>query len=426
MFRSSRLLPVLVGVALTAAAVVACTPTPSAAPPVTGSTPAGSVAAGAGPGATGESSSGSATSRQSSAALQVSVVDGATGVSVLDPVTVRVTGGELGQVTMTNPDGATVDGGLGADQRSWSSSEPLGYGRTYRLTATGTDPAGLSATTELSFTTVQPAGVIFPSFEPPPDRGTVGVGQPLSVIFDQPPPDKAAAERTLSVTATPATEGGWYWVDDRTVHWRPKDYWQPGTQVTLSANGYGKDLGGGLYGETDRTMTLTIGPAKIASIDDATKQMTVSIDGQVVRQYPVSLGMDSSITVDGQEISFVTPSGTYVAQEKYEVKQMSSASYGLPTDYSLGYDSAIPLAVRLSNSGIFAHSAPWSVADQGVRNVSHGCINMPPDDAQWFYDTFSYGDIVTVTGTSTQLAPDDGYGDWNIPWEQWLQGSALN
>ena len=42
---------------------------------------------------------------------------------------------------MTNPDGATVDGGLGADQRSWSSSEPLGYGRTYRLTATGTDPA---------------------------------------------------------------------------------------------------------------------------------------------------------------------------------------------------------------------------------------------------------------------------------------------
>jgi hypothetical protein len=51
---------------------------------------------------------------------------------------------------------------------------------------------------------------------------------------------------------------------------------------------------------------------------------------------------------------------------------------------------------------------------------------MPPDDAQWFYDTFSYGDIVTVTGTSTQLAPDDGYGDWNIPWEQWLQGSALN
>ena len=63
------------------------------------------------------------------------------------------------------------------------------------------------------------------------------------------------------------------------------------------------------------------------------------------------------------------------------------------------------------------------MADQGVRNVSHGCINMPPDAAQWFCDTFSYGDIVTVTGT--QLAPDDVYGDWNIPWDQWLKGSAL-
>jgi len=386
------------------------------------------ASADAGPSMTGGGGSASASSspRASTAKIQVSVADGATGVSVLDPVTVRVTDGELGQVAMTNPDGVTVDGGLGADQQSWSTSEPLGYGRTYSLTATGTDPAGLSTTTEVSFTTVQPNGTIFPSFEPPPDRGQVGVGQPLSVIFDQPPPDKAAAERTLSVTATPATEGGWYWVDARTVHWRPKQYWQAGTQVTLSANVYGKDLGGGLYGETDRTMSLTIGPSKIASIDDATKQMTVSIDGQVVRQIPVSMGRSDSVTVDGKEISFVTPSGIYVAQEKYPVKQMSSASYGLPTDYSLGYDSEIPLAVRLSNSGIFAHSAPWSVADQGVRNVSHGCINMPPEDAQWFYDTFGYGDIVTVTGTSTQLAPDDGYGDWNIPWDKWLQGSALN
>jgi lipoprotein-anchoring transpeptidase ErfK/SrfK len=384
------------------------------------------ASADAGPSMTGGGASASSSPRASTAKIQVSVADGATGVSVLDPVTVRVTGGELGQVAMTNPDGVTVDGGLGADQQSWSTNEPLGYGRTYWLTATGTDPAGLSTTTEVSFTTVQPNGTIFPSFEPPPDRGQVGVGQPLSVIFDQPPPDKAAAERTLSVTATPATEGGWYWVDARTVHWRPKQYWQAGTQVTLSANVYGKDLGGGLYGETDRTMTLTIGPSKIASIDDATKQMTVTIDGQVVRQIPVSMGRSDSVTVDGKEISFVTPSGIYVAQEKYPVKQMSSASYGLPTDYSLGYDSQIPLAVRLSNSGIFAHSAPWSVADQGVRNVSHGCINLPPDAAQWFYDTFGYGDIVTVTGTSTQLAPDDGYGDWNIPWDKWLQGSALN
>lgn len=224
----------------------------------------------------------------------------------------------------------------------------------------------------------------------------------------------------------PATEGSWFWVDDRTMHWRPKDFWQAGTQVAVAAKIYGVDLGGGMYGETDRTLNLTIGPAKIATIDNATKTMTVTVDGQIVQTIPVSMGRDDTVTVDGEEISFVTPSGTYVAQEKYEVKQMSSASYGLPTSYELGYDQAIPLAVRISNSGIFVHSAPWSVDDQGLRNVSHGCININPEAAQWFYDNFSYGDVVQITGTSTQLAPDDGYGDWNIPWEQWQQGSALN
>jgi lipoprotein-anchoring transpeptidase ErfK/SrfK len=351
--------------------------------------------------------------------------DAATGASVLDPVVVTAANGTLDTVAVTNPEGIEVVGALSADWTTWTSAEPLGYGRTYRIDATARDTAGLSTSSSSSFTTVAPAGVIFPSFEPPPDRGQVGVGHPISVIFDKAPPDKAAAERALTVTSVPAQVGGWYWVDQRTVHYRPQVYWQAGTKVTVDAKVYGVDLGGGFYGETDRTLNLTIGPSKIATVDDATKIMTVTVDGQVARQFPVSMGRDESTTVDGKVISFVTPSGIYVAQEKYDVKQMNSGSYGLPTSYDLGYDSAIPLAVRLSNSGIFAHSAPWSVADQGIRNVSHGCINMPPADAQWFYDTFSYGDIVQVTGTSTQLAPDDGYGDWNIGWDEWVQGSAL-
>jgi lipoprotein-anchoring transpeptidase ErfK/SrfK len=361
----------------------------------------------------------------SRAVITTTPQDAATGASVIDPVVVRASNGTLDAVTVTNPDGKEVTGALSADRTTWTSGEPLGYGRSYRIEAAARDSAGLAASSSSSFTTVAPAATIFPSFEPPPDRGQVGVGQPLSVIFDKAPPDKAAAERALTVTSLPAQVGGWYWTDERTVHYRPQQYWQAGTTITLDAKVYGVDLGGGMYGETDRTLNLTIGPSKIASVDDATHQMTVTIDGQVVRTIPVSMGRDESIAVDGKEISFVTPSGIYVAQEKYDVKQMNSSTYGLPTSYDLGYDSAIPLAVRLSNSGIFAHSAPWSVADQGVRNVSHGCINMPPDAAQWFYDTFSYGDIVTVTGTSTQLAPDDGYGDWNIPWDQWLKGSAL-
>ena len=160
-------------------------------------------------------------------------------------------------------------------------------------------------------------------------------------------------------------------------------------------------------------------------MDDATKQMEIFVDDKKVRTVPVSLGRNKSITVAGTDISFVTPSGTYVAQEKYPVKKMNSASYGLPVESDLGYDKEIPLAVRFSNEGIFVHSAPWSVEDQGVRNVSHGCINVNPKAAKWFFDNFGYGDILTVKGTSTKLAPTDGYGDWNIPWSKWKAGSAL-
>jgi lipoprotein-anchoring transpeptidase ErfK/SrfK len=412
-----RTSPILIAAALTATlAVAACTAgTPTTVTTLTTTAPA------AAPGDPAPSSA----APVSRAVITISPGDAATGASVIDPVVVTAADGTLDTVAVTNPEGREVEGALSTDGTTWTSAEPLGYGRTYRIDAVARDTAGLTTARSSSFTTVAPAGVIFPSFEPPPDRGVVGVGHPISVIFDKAPPDRAAAERAVTVTTVPAQVGGWYWLDERTMHYRPQVYWQAGTQITVDAKVYGVDLGGGFYGETDRTLNLTIGPSKIATVDDATKIMTVTIDGQVARQFPVSMGRDESITVDGKVISFVTPSGIYVAQEKYDVKQMNSGSYGLPASFDLGYDSAIPLAVRLSNSGIFAHSAPWSVADQGIRNVSHGCINMPPADAQWFYDTFSYGDVVQVTGTSTQLAPDDGYGDWNVGWEQWLQGSAL-
>ncbi len=350
--------------------------------------------------------------------------NGATGVSPITPVVVTAKNGELAAVAMTNPEGREVAGTLSADKTRWTSTEPLGYNRSYTISATAKDPVGTNDSTS-KFTTLKPKQKVFPSFFPNPQMKTVGVGQPMVVIFDKPPVDRAAAEKTLTVKTVPAVQGAWYWWDDRTLHYRPKTYWKPGTKITVTAKVYGVNFGAGMYGETDRTLNLTIGDAKIAKIDDATKQMKVYINDKLNRTVPVSMGMDKTTTVNGKKISFVTPSGTYVAQEKYKVKQMSSATYGLPTSYDLGYDKAIPLAVRLSGSGIFIHSAPWSVADQGVRNVSHGCINIKPTDATWFYNTFSFGDIVQVTGTSTQLEPTDGFGDWNIPWNQWVQGSAL-
>ncbi len=419
--------------------VVTATVTTVAPPPATGTTDAASSAATSGsttptptPEPTTERLLHTVSSQQSTSSstrppgpvITMVPADNATGFSPIEPVVIRATTGTLDSVVLLNPEGEAVEGKLNATRTAWTTTEPLGYNRRYAATATAANDAGKS-TLNSSFTTLKPKTTVFPSFYPPPSTKVVGVGQPMVVIFDKAPKDRAAAEKTLSVTAEPATQGAWYWWDDRTVHWRPKDYWKPGTKVTVTAKVYGVEMGPGMYGETDRTLNVTIGSSKIAVIDDKTKQMDVFIDGKRVRTVPVSLGMDKAITVKGKEISFVTPSGTYVAQEKYKVKQMSSASYGLPVDYDLGYDSKIPLATRLSYSGIFIHSAPWSVKDQGVRNVSHGCININPTDGKWFYDTFGYGDIVTVKGTSAKLGSHDGFGDWNIPWEQWLQGSAL-
>jgi lipoprotein-anchoring transpeptidase ErfK/SrfK len=349
----------------------------------------------------------------------------ATGVSPTAPIVVKTTAGTLVNLSVTNPAGRLISGDYSSDKATWTSSEPLAYDRTYSIDAVAATAAGTRSTLTTQFTTVKPTQTVFPSFFPNPKLTTVGIGQPMVVIFDKAPINRAAAEKTLTVTTVPAVNGAWYWWDNRTLHYRPQNYWTAGTKITVSAKVYGVNFGGGMYGEIDRILDVTVGPAKMAKIDDATKKMQVYIDNKLVRTVPVSLGRNQTLDVNGKKISLVTPSGTYVAQEKYAVKQMSSATYGLPTSYDLGYDSKIPLALRLSNGGIFIHSAPWSVADQGIRNVSHGCININPAAAQWFYNTFSYGDIVQVTGTSTKLAPTDGFGDWNIPWATWLQGSAL-
>lgn len=388
--------------------------------PVNGSTPTSTATS-----STFTAASSPSGAPASKISIRTTPIDGATGVSPIEPVTVSVPDGTLQMVTLTTPEGRAVRSELSADRRTWGSSEPLGYGRTYRLEVTATSSGGKATSVSLSFTTLRPAGTIYPSFFPNPDMTQVGIGQPMVVIFDKPPANRAAAERALKVTTVPAVRGSWYWTDNRTVHYRPETFWKSGTEITVEAKVYGIDLGEDMYGETDRTLRVTVGASKIAEINDATKQMRVYVDGRLVDTVPVSMGMDKVITVKGKEISLLTPSGTYVVQEKYRVKQMSSASYGLPTSYDLGYDKAIPLAVRISNSGIFVHSAPWSVADQGIRNVSHGCININPVAAKWFYDNFGYGDIVTVAGTASALQPDDGFGDWNIPWSQWLAGSAL-
>ena len=338
---------------------------------------------------------------------------GAIDVAPLAPVTVTVTDGKLDQVTMTSPEGTPVAGQPDSKSTTWTFAEPLGYGTAYMITATATGEDSKPFTTTSSFTTVAPRSLAYPSMNPL-DGQTVGVGQPLAVYFDQQVENKQAAEDAIAVNANPPVEGAFYWFSDSEVHWRPQDFWVPGSTVTMDINVYGRDLGNGVYGDENRRATFTIGDAVIARADGATHQMTVEINGAVVRTMPISMG----------EPAFPSNNGTHVVTERHETKVMDSSTFGLQPIEG-GYITEVKWATRISNGGEFVHAAPWSVGDQGHRNVSHGCVNLSTENAKWFFDTVKKGDVVFQTNTGgPDLQPYDGFGDWQIPWEQWLSGGG--
>jgi len=374
-------------------------------------------------------------------ALLLSHAANATNVSPADPVTVELTGGTLESVTLTNSQGKAVMGEFDAEKRTWTSSEDLGYDKTYTLKAVGTGADGQRHEETRSFTTVKPKNFTLPYLRANVatllDGGTFGVGQPIVIWFDEAIKDKAAAEKNLVVTTDPPVLGAWRWMDSREVHWRPKEYWPAHTKVTVEANVYGRDLGGGLYGQEDRKATFTIGKSKIAIADSKTHRMKVYIDGVQVTKIngkdvtlgiPISMGKGGyETTPTGRTVSFTTNSGPHVVTQKYEVYRMTSASFGITDPKSPNfYDEKIRKSIRISGGGEFVHLADWNIWAHGKTNTSHGCINVAPTYIYWFYDQFGAGDIVDVRNTSVKLDVRDGLGDWVLSWAEWQKGSALS
>jgi lipoprotein-anchoring transpeptidase ErfK/SrfK len=339
--------------------------------------------------------------------------DQAVNISPLTTITVFVAKGKLGEVSVASPQGAPVAGQLQPNSTTWKTTEPLGYGKTYTINANAVGDDNRQVNSTSTFTTIAPRTLAFPSINPL-NGETVGVGQPISVYFDEPITDRQAAENTITVTTAPPVDGAFYWFSSKELHWRPQQFWEPGTHVTVDIHDYGKDLGNGVYGQEDRTSHFTIGDAFIARADGAAHQMTVEINGRLVRTMPISMGKAN------------TPSakGVHVVTERNATKVMDSTTFGLALDAPGGYIAKVKWATRISNSGEFVHSAPWSVAQQGNSNVSHGCINLSPDNAKWFFDNAKKGDVVINVNTGgPELKPYDGFGDWQVPWGQWVSGN---
>jgi lipoprotein-anchoring transpeptidase ErfK/SrfK len=356
---------------------------------------------------------------------------GGQNVDPLGKIQVTASEGQLTAVTMANEDGKPVDGIFTPDKTAWKPNGPLGYDHTYTVTAQGITLTGPISPAKASFTTLTPSNqtkayLTTTGSAPIADGGTYGVGMVIVAHFDESIPDKAAAERHLSVTTDPPVQGSWYWIDDRNAHWRPAKYWAPGTRVTVAANIYGAELGNGLYGQEDSKASFVIGPSHVSIADDNTKQVQVFDSGKLVRTMPTSMGMGGTQVVNGKTIYFWTMPGTYTVMGKGNPVIMDSSTFGLPVNSRLGYKEAISWATQISGDGIYLHELDTTVWAQGNTDTSHGCLNLNASNAQWFYNFSIPGDVVEVHNTGGPALQVWDNGDWTLPWDQWLQGSALN
>ncbi|GAA2357004.1 L,D-transpeptidase [Streptomyces cuspidosporus] len=336
-----------------------------------------------------------------------------------EPVKVAASGGTLDSVTVTDGRGGRLTGTMSRHGRIWTSDRNAAPGTTYTVKATTRAEGGTAGSARSSFTT--PAADLVNKVDwRPGDATTVGVAQPISLVFDRPVKDKAAVEKQLEVTTSNNTEGSWGWMKDRSgkdrVDWRPKEYWRPGTKVTLDARLNGTDSGeGGGWFVRDYKLGFTIGARQVVKVDLDSKRLTLERDGKAVRTFPVSGGTPGPDTGSWR--------GTEVLMAKEGTIRMNSETVGLGN----AYDEMVDYSMRLTWSGTYAHAAPWNAAYFGKANRSHGCIGMSDADAAWLYERARVGDPFEVKGAETKgrVALNNGFGDWNVGWEEWRAKSAL-
>ena len=120
------------------------------------------------------------------------------------------------------------------------------------------------------------------------------------------------------------------------------------------------------------------------AVANGSHMMTITSNGKVIKRYPISMGKAS------------TPSwsGRFVIMERLPATIFDTLDAGPG-----GYRVAVQYAERLTWSGMFLHSAPWSVYAQGHMNVSHGCVNVGPSNAKWLFNNSLVGDPVTVSAS---------------------------
>jgi lipoprotein-anchoring transpeptidase ErfK/SrfK len=339
--------------------------------------------------------------------MKITPANGAADVDPAAGITVTASGGTLKNVTVRTS-GDPVSGSLSQDGKAWHSLWALDVSQAYTVTTTATAngaPAGSTVTATSTFRTKTPARTfsthIFEGYQQ-----TYGVGMPIILTFSEPITDKAAVERSLQLTTSKPVVGAWYWDGDQTLNFRPRDYWPSGTTVSFAGHLNGVQGAPGMYGAHTLTQRFRIGDSVIAVGNTATHRTQIYVNGRLRYNWPISSGRPGDDT----------PNGSYLTIEKENPVEMKGP----------GYDLWVPWSVRFTYSGDYYHDAYWSVGQQGFENVSHGCVNLSPADAQTYYTMAVPGDPVTIVGSPRAGTWDNGWTEWFLSWRQYLRGSALH
>ncbi|HUY45632.1 MAG TPA: Ig-like domain-containing protein [Streptosporangiaceae bacterium] len=337
----------------------------------------------------------------------ISPANGSSDVSPGAAITVSAASGTIRSVQVTSH-GAPVSGTLTRDRGSkraiWHGTWSLHAAQSYAVAATETSAAGQRVTATSSFRTLRPAQTFQTQIYEGYDQ-TFGVGMPVILYFSQPITHRAAVERALQLRTSKPVAGAWYWDGDKTLYFRPQNYWPAHTTVSLDGHLDGVEGAPGVYATADLTQTFRIGDSLIVAASTATHYMRAYRNGRLLYTWPISTGRPGDDT----------PDGTYLTIDKGNPVLMTGPGYSLE----------VPWSVRFTWSGDYLHDAYWSVGEQGSTNVSHGCVNMPPADAQTYYMMENPGDPVMITGSPLAGTWDNGWTVWFLSWKKLVQGSAL-
>jgi lipoprotein-anchoring transpeptidase ErfK/SrfK len=337
--------------------------------------------------------------------------DGAKQVNPAAPVSLKVANGTIERVTLTSTGGETVEGSIDSQGTGWTAAGPLKFNTDYSYTYVVKDGAGRESSTTQSFSTVSSSheadAAIYPL-----DGMKVGVGQPLQVIFSEPVVNREAVEKAISITSSAGQAGAFHWHSDTMVRYRPENFWAANSTIAMDMKLFGVDLGNGQIANFNKKVNISIGDKKVAVADSAAHTFTLSVNDQVVKTLPVSMG----------DKRFPSARGYGVLMEKKRYDHFRASSIGLKPDDPAYYgDVDVEYTIRLTLSGAYIHQALESAYPFiGNANVSHGCIGFAPDGAAWVFDNMGTGDVVQIVNTEGDYAAhDDGFGDWNIPWSEY-------